>query len=118
MTRSEFGDPPTDALLCVRPRARDVCACGDQLKRDCGYVFQIDALLHWKTALDNVVLGPLPRGRTKRDATALAHERLIRGGLSGLGALVGQLCAVSFGVASTARLTVKVSATAINNVFQ
>jgi len=88
------------------------------INRDCGYVFQTDALLPWKTALDNVVLGPLLRGRTKSDATALAHERLIRGGLSGLGALVGQLCAVSFGVASTARLTVKVSATAINNVFQ
>jgi NitT/TauT family transport system ATP-binding protein len=46
-------------------------------------MFQTDALLPWKTALDNVALGPLLRGAVRGEAYALAREWLMRVGLSG-----------------------------------
>jgi NitT/TauT family transport system ATP-binding protein len=53
------------------------------VNRDCGYMFQVDALLPWKTAIDNVVLGPVLRGTSKAEAGALAHQWLARVGLNG-----------------------------------
>jgi sulfonate transport system ATP-binding protein len=53
------------------------------VNRDCGYMFQVDALLPWKTALDNVQLGPLLRGTPRRQASDLAGQWLARVGLSG-----------------------------------
>jgi NitT/TauT family transport system ATP-binding protein len=50
---------------------------------DCGYMFQVDALLPWKTALDNVVLGPVVRGTPKLRARKLGREWLDRVGLHG-----------------------------------
>jgi NitT/TauT family transport system ATP-binding protein len=64
---------------CVSTAGRQVSS----VNRDCGYMFQVDALLPWKTALDNVVLGPVLRGTSKTAASALARQWLGRVGLSG-----------------------------------
>jgi sulfonate transport system ATP-binding protein len=53
------------------------------VNRDCGYMFQVDALLPWKTALDNVLLGPTLRGTGRLDARRLAEQWLARVGLGG-----------------------------------
>lgn len=45
-----------------------------------GYLFQQDALLPWKTVLENVTLGPSFRGRDARDE---AHKWIERVGLKG-----------------------------------
>jgi NitT/TauT family transport system ATP-binding protein len=47
------------------------------------FMFQTDALLPWKTVLGNIALGPIFRGRHKRDANELAHDWLRRVGLTG-----------------------------------
>jgi predicted ABC-type transport system involved in lysophospholipase L1 biosynthesis ATPase subunit len=52
------------------------------VNRDCGYMFQSDALLPWKTALDNVLLGPVLRGMPKAEARNLALQWLGRVGLA------------------------------------
>src|SRR5205085_7310053 len=49
----------------------------------CGYMFQADALLPWKTAHDNVALGPALRGTPRRQAYQQAREWLGRVGLAG-----------------------------------
>jgi len=48
-----------------------------------GFVFQQDAVFPWKSVLDNVVAGPLFRGRKKAEAYALAKDWINRVGLSG-----------------------------------
>ncbi len=53
------------------------------VNRDCGYMFQLDALLPWKTAIENVLLGPILRGTPKSHARMLAAEWLQRVGLAG-----------------------------------
>jgi NitT/TauT family transport system ATP-binding protein len=53
------------------------------VNRDCAYMFQSDALLPWKSALENVLLGPLLEGASKADASALARQWLDRVGLKG-----------------------------------
>ena len=63
----------------VRTGARPVNA----VNRDCGYMFQVDALLPWKTALDNVLLGPILRGTSRTEARSLARQWLARVGLTG-----------------------------------
>ena len=45
-------------------------------------MFQSDALLPWKTALDNVLLGPVLRGMPKAEARNLALQWLGRVGLA------------------------------------
>jgi NitT/TauT family transport system ATP-binding protein len=61
---------------------------GDRLvtgvNRDCAYMFQMDALLPWQTALQNVRLGPRLRGMPKGEAEKLAREWLARVGLTGM----------------------------------
>jgi NitT/TauT family transport system ATP-binding protein len=47
-----------------------------------GFVFQTDALFPWRNVIDNVMAGPLFRGRPKKDAEAAAHDWLARVGLS------------------------------------
>lgn len=53
------------------------------INRECAYMFQMDALLPWKTALDNVSLGPIVRGTPKAKALELARDWLARVGLAG-----------------------------------
>jgi len=50
---------------------------------DSSYMFQADALLPWKSALSNVMLGPLLRGMPRKEAEASAREWLERVGLLG-----------------------------------
>jgi NitT/TauT family transport system ATP-binding protein len=47
------------------------------------FMFQQDALLPWKTVLDNVALGPVFRGVGKKQAQANARDWLRRVGLKG-----------------------------------
>jgi len=48
-----------------------------------GFVFQQDAVFPWKTVLDNVVAGPLFRGKPREAAYANARDWVKRVGLSG-----------------------------------
>ena len=52
------------------------------LNRDAAYLFQSDALLPWKNALDNVALGLTFRGESQRKANGIAREWLQRVGLA------------------------------------
>src|SRR3954470_3355502 len=53
----------------------------DGIGSDVGFVFQSDALLPWKTVLDNVAAGPIFRGTPKREANERARDWLRRVGL-------------------------------------
>ncbi len=48
-----------------------------------GFVFQADALMPWKTVVNNVMMGPIFHGQPKRDANARAVDWLRRVGLTG-----------------------------------
>jgi NitT/TauT family transport system ATP-binding protein len=48
-----------------------------------GFMFQTDAILPWKTVLDNVSAGPRFRGTPKRDAVITARDWIRRVGLAG-----------------------------------
>jgi len=47
-----------------------------------GFVFQTDALFPWRNVIDNVVAGPMFRGRPKAEAYQAARDWLSRVGLS------------------------------------
>ncbi|BCG95766.1 ABC transporter ATP-binding protein [Mesorhizobium sp. 131-2-1] len=47
-----------------------------------GFVFQTDALFPWRTVIENVMAGPLFRGKPKAEAHASAHNWLARVGLA------------------------------------
>jgi NitT/TauT family transport system ATP-binding protein len=49
---------------------------------DVGFVFQSDALLPWKTVLENVAIGPRFRGVARREAYDRARDWLRRVGLA------------------------------------
>ena len=51
------------------------------LNKDAGYLFQQDALMPWKTALDNVAIGLEVAGVSRSDAVAKASAMLARVGL-------------------------------------
>lgn len=53
-------------------------------KREIGFLFQDDALLPWRRAVENVALGLRLRGMERRPALARAEEWLDRLGLAGL----------------------------------
>ena len=70
----------------IRPTAGTVSSFGapvDGINRRAAYLFQQDVLLPWKTALGNVVLGPLLRRQPRDRAEALARQWLARVGLRG-----------------------------------
>jgi len=50
---------------------------------DCGYMFQADALLPWRTAIDNVMLGPILHKVPRAEAREQAMAWLARVGLRG-----------------------------------
>ncbi len=53
------------------------------LNRHAGYLFQADSLMPWKTALENVALGPILRGMPPREARERARHWLAKVGLRG-----------------------------------
>jgi NitT/TauT family transport system ATP-binding protein len=70
----------------IRPTTGTVSSFGtpvDGINRRAAYLFQQDVLLPWKTALGNVVLGPLLRRQPRDHAEALARQWLARVGLRG-----------------------------------
>jgi NitT/TauT family transport system ATP-binding protein len=70
----------------LRPSAGTVYSFGqrvDGINRRAAYLFQQDVLLPWKSALDNVVLGPLFRRRPREEAETLGMRWLARVGLRG-----------------------------------
>ncbi|SFH68121.1 NitT/TauT family transport system ATP-binding protein [Collimonas sp. OK307] len=48
-----------------------------------GFVFQTDALFPWRSVIDNVVAGPMFRGKPKEEAYELARKALARVNLAG-----------------------------------
>ncbi len=72
----------------LRPTSGEVRVCGDVL-RDVdprvGYMFQSDALMPWRTALHNVMLGLEYRGVPREQAEQDAQGWLDRVGLRGFG---------------------------------
>src|SRR5262245_8840565 len=56
----------------------------DSINRDAAYMLQQDALLPWKSVLENVMLGPILRGMTKIQAAKEAQAWIQRVGLQGL----------------------------------
>jgi len=69
-----------------RPSAGTVRVGGkpvDGITAGTSFMFQSDALLPWKTVLDNVALGPVFRGVPKREAQAQAREWVRRVHLAG-----------------------------------
>ncbi len=72
----------------LEPSAGSVTVNGESLagiNRHAGYLFQADALMPWRNALDNVVAGLEFRGLPRPQALAKGNEWLKRVGLSGFG---------------------------------
>jgi len=72
----------------LAPSAGGVRVFGEALQglnRKAGYLFQTEALLPWRTALDNVVVGLEFRGAPRADALAQGEAWLARVGLRGHG---------------------------------
>jgi NitT/TauT family transport system ATP-binding protein len=70
----------------LSPTAGRVLSGGEPVagvNRGAAYMFQADALLPWKTALDNVLLGPVLRGTPRAQAADEARGWLERVGLAG-----------------------------------
>ncbi len=70
------------------PAAGEVRVFGERLRglnRRAGYLFQQDALLPWKTALDNAALGLTFAGTPRAEAHRRANEWLAKVGLTGFG---------------------------------
>lgn len=69
--------PPTEGSVSVRG------AEVGGIRTDVGFIFQRDALLPWRSALDNVAAALRYRGVSKREARERAREWLRRVGLGG-----------------------------------
>ncbi|MDT8910228.1 ABC transporter ATP-binding protein [Amycolatopsis sp. PS_44_ISF1] len=63
----------------VRVNGEDVTSIPDGV----GYMFQTDAVMPWRSVLDNVASGPRFRGASKADARAKATDWIARVGLAG-----------------------------------
>jgi NitT/TauT family transport system ATP-binding protein len=77
------------AVGLLAPSAGTVRAFGEPLSglnRKAGYLFQTDALMPWRTALQNVTAGLEFRGMEREKAEAEAERWLQRVGLRGFGA--------------------------------
>jgi NitT/TauT family transport system ATP-binding protein len=70
----------------LRPSSGRIVVDGSpvsSVNRRAAYMFQQDALMPWKTALDNVSLGPQLRGTSRQQALEQARSWLARVGLHG-----------------------------------
>ncbi len=70
-------EPPSHGRVAVN--GREVTGIPEGV----GYMFQADAVLPWRTVLDNVTLGPRYRGATTSDARDRARDWVGRVGLGG-----------------------------------
>ncbi len=70
-------DRPSAGIVSVGGRQVDGVTPGT------GFMFQSDALMPWKTVVNNVIMGPLFHGTRKRKAQTEARDWLRRVGLSG-----------------------------------
>ncbi len=69
-----------------RPSAGTVAVGGhpvEEVTLGTGFMFQADALMPWKTVINNVMMGPIFHGRSKRVARAQAGDWVRRVGLAG-----------------------------------
>ncbi len=69
----------------ARPSSGEVRLFGNPVNgidRRIGFVFQTDALFPWKSVIDNVMAGPLFRGKPKAQAEEAAKSWLARVGLT------------------------------------
>lgn len=69
-----------------RPSAGSVTVAGQAVNgiaKGTSFMFQSDALMPWKTVVDNVMMGPLFNGVSKREARGQAADWLRRVGLAG-----------------------------------
>lgn len=69
----------------AKPSAGEVKIMGgpvDGIDRRIGFVFQADALFPWRSVIDNVVAGPLFRGKPRAQAYAAARDWVARVGLT------------------------------------
>src|SRR5581483_10192736 len=69
-----------------RPSAGRVTVGGrpvDGITHGTSFMFQVDALMPWKTVLANVALGPVFRGVPKKEALEVARDWVRRVGLAG-----------------------------------
>jgi NitT/TauT family transport system ATP-binding protein len=76
------------AVGLLQPSAGSIQVFGESLSglnRKAGYLFQTEALMPWRTALENVTAGLEFRGVEKHEAKKLAEDWLQRVGLSGFG---------------------------------
>ncbi|WJF88989.1 ABC transporter ATP-binding protein [Paraburkholderia bonniea] len=72
----------------LTPTSGSVSVMGEPLNglnRHAGYMFQSDALMPWRSALENVMAGLLFRGVSRSEARLQAEEWLRRVGLGGFG---------------------------------
>ncbi|AOB33805.1 mannosyltransferase [Bordetella sp. H567] len=73
----------------MRPSAGTLSVFGQPLmqglNKEASYLFQVDALMPWKTAEDNIAAGLIFHGTPKAQALASAREWLERVGLAGHG---------------------------------
>ncbi len=72
----------------LEPSGGEVLVFGERLagiNRRAGYMFQSDALMPWRSALDNVMVGLQYRGLPDAEARAQAQDWLARVGLAGFG---------------------------------
>lgn len=70
----------------LKPASGTVSIDGNSVsgvRNDIGYLFQQDALLPWKTALDNVILGPMFQSMGAESYHPLAMQWLAKVGLKG-----------------------------------
>jgi NitT/TauT family transport system ATP-binding protein len=72
----------------LKPSAGSVCCAGrpvESINPNAAYMFQSDALLPWKTAIENIMFGQVLKGVPKIEAAKQANTWLERLGLRGFG---------------------------------
>lgn len=72
----------------LQPSSGSVKVAGEPLvgvNRRAGYLFQAEALMPWRSALDNVIIGLEFRGMARAEAVERGNDWLKRVGLSGFG---------------------------------
>lgn len=73
----------------TRPSSGSLSVFGEKLtnglNRQAAYLFQVDALMPWKTAEENIAMGLIFRGMPREEALGVARDWLERVGLQGHG---------------------------------